>query len=1534
MSFTVYQTRSAPDFNFESQKELFAARKQLAMLTGFPFAEEYEEGLVGSLDEGQAAEFLAPMLLNLDKVKKAAVKKAAVKKAAVKTAKKGKEPANSGALDPPETSGEITFEQSETVPAESADELGDTDIKAESSATPAPVKTKSADKPSDGGGSDDGSNDGDKNPRRRISSQDKERVRGRTPRIDTTKSSDKGSSLKLFKMDPPKKYVGEKDTERTYQAVHMFLSQLSRYLRLATNVDMDKDITEYVLGFLDGFAYCWFETLDKGEFEFRWVEFEAVFRDKFIPREYIQQALDKYLAIKQTGTVGEYIVERENLENTLGKLIPQPLKESSFRRGLDSDMRRKMQLFRELPFDEYKAKAESIGNDMKDMKTGPYAPKSSSSSGNSWSTVRSKKPTSSTSTPSAAAASTTVSTSASKKPTFSRSQKKELGLCFRCGEKGHLIKDCPKPPKTSKGPESNAVGVINSGTKAVDLNQRRIESGGTNRRLHSRGFGSITREVVRGTYPSKKPVDERSERDERSYSSVVSNHSFVPNSSARSVPGTTVPTISVVPSKAEETSETPSQRSPPMYAFIPINGVPAKVLCDTGASDDFVATHFVTTNRLPIKKHDTPLAIQQAVQGSKPKSNGTSKLTIKFGTWTKNTTAHIAGLAGYDAILGMPTLIDGDAVIDVRARKVTFRQWGVTFDCVEPEEPPKPPRYVPKWTPKSNAGAKAKSQSNIAKFANVETGVFPAVATATTQIVADVEVEADDNVDKKGSPEYYRNLLINEFHDVLVDELPNELPPLREINHHIPYHPKTPWVAHKYRLPEAQRAALERDVNAKLASGIMRYTSDIPLAPSHMVPKKDGQYRHVQGLRKRNLDTDTMAWPLPDQEELVHSIARSTNASFFDLISAFDQTRIDLKDEQHATIINHMGILQRVIQQGDKNAVATQQWQMQHTLRKLWGKSVVVYIDDGTIFDEESGMSPYQHYRVCQDILLTLRTAKFYLSHKKTRFFVDMVNEGMDVLGRHIQNGGISVAKPKIDAFIALRSPTSFQELGKDLGTFTWLTDHLPLAAKLSAPLHTLLHSGRWEWTETHENAFRALKEVVGGPEMLYPLDLKEGAPPIQVVSDASLVGGGGWICQGETIETARPAVYHSRVFNPAQSNYPVHEQELLALQDLIESYEHWLIGRPFIAVTDSQPMLALLKQKYLSHRQMRTVLYLSKFDITWEFVPGKKNIIADLLSRIAERSTYRHDLPVLEEDDSHLGAIQLRRGKVLLEQPVLKKRPSRATVEHDEHPLVETSAITSDLSSHTEPSDSASSSSPDDSPLPSDQMSAISLSQFLTAIVEGYKTDTQFSKVLTAGVDSGIYTVDSNGLLYLAMPGAHRVCIPDIKVGKERSLNLRELLISHAHEIVAHRGFGPTHKRLQGQFYWKTMSSDVFKYVKSCHSCQTRNTSPTKQYGKNHPLPVPPGPWQFIQWISWSTCRRQHLVIPSTTHSGWFAICCPKWYTLSLQQQLSRRKELQGCILSISIGYMGCRKRLFLTEIQSSLVHSGVHCKRWSEQS
>src|SRR5271167_4929930 len=51
---------------------------------------------------------------------------------------------------------------------------------------------------------------------------------------------------------------------------------------------------------------------------------------------------------------------------------------------------------------------------------------------------------------------------------------------------------------------------------------------------------------------------------------------------------------------------------------------------------------------------------------------------------------------------------------------------------------------------------------------------------------------------------------------------------------------------------------------------------------------------------------------------------------------------------------------------------------------------------------------------------------------------------------------------------------------------------------------------------------------------------------------------------------------------------------------------------------------------------------------------------------------------------------------------------------------------------------------------------------------------------------------------------------------------------------------------RLHEGYHWKTSTGDVQKYVNSCHLCQTKKTSPIKQYGKNHPLPVPGTGWEW----------------------------------------------------------------------------------------
>lgn len=113
-----------------------------------------------------------------------------------------------------------------------------------------------------------------------------------------------------------------------------------------------------------------------------------MFRKRFIPREHIERDVHRYVKIRQDRhPVIEYIVEKEEMENSLGDNMPPSLKVTSFRGGLDYWLHEKVDVFRDMPFELYKEKTEFL--DVRERKVRRYAPKreddgkSASSSGNS-----------------------------------------------------------------------------------------------------------------------------------------------------------------------------------------------------------------------------------------------------------------------------------------------------------------------------------------------------------------------------------------------------------------------------------------------------------------------------------------------------------------------------------------------------------------------------------------------------------------------------------------------------------------------------------------------------------------------------------------------------------------------------------------------------------------------------------------------------------------------------------------------------------------------------------------------------------------------------------------------------------------------------------------------------------------------------------------------------------------------------------------------------------------------------------------------
>jgi hypothetical protein len=93
-----------------------------------------------------------------------------------------------------------------------------------------------------------------------------------------------------------------------------------------------------------------------------------------------------------------------------------------------------------------------------------------------------------------------------------------------------------------------------------------------------------------------------------------------------------------------------------------------------------------------------------------------------------------------------------------------------------------------------------------------------------------------------------------------------------------------------------------------------------------------------------------------------------------------------------------------------------------------------------------------------------------------------------------------------------------------------------------------------FEWIAEAEEAFQELKTRFSTEPILVIFDLSK---PSVVETDASDKAIGACLSQDDDKGKLRLVAYLSRKFTPAESNYEVHDKELLVI---IESFRYWRV--------------------------------------------------------------------------------------------------------------------------------------------------------------------------------------------------------------------------------------------------------------------------------------------------------------------------------------------------------------------------------------
>jgi hypothetical protein len=487
----------------------------------------------------------------------------------------------------------------------------------------------------------------------------------------------------------------------------------------------------------------------------------------------------------------------------------------------------------------------------------------------------------------------------------------------------------------------------------------------------------------------------------------------------------------------------------------------------------------------------------------------------------------------------------------------------------------------------------------------------PAIFLAQVEVFTGEKVNSDLHL---GPLEYHQQ---NQFQQVLNDYVDicaksqTQIGRTNVIKHKIITKDAIPISQPPYRCNPKHRNFLQEEINRMEKQGLIRKSASPWASPVVIVDKKGGDKRLCVDYRKLNAVTKADAYPLPRIDDMLESFSNATWFTTLDLASGYWQVAMEPADIEKTAFITPFGLYEFLVMPfGLAYAPGTFQRLMNRILQEYLGKFVAVYLDDVIIYSKGTLEQHLDHLR---QVFETLRRANLKIKLKKCYFCFPNIHFLGHVVGRE----GIRPDPVKIEKIRNFPIPTNLTQLRSALGLFSYYRKFIKDFSKIAKPMLLLLKKETpFQWTDKQQRAFDYLKErLIQAPILTYP-DFEQ---PFIIHTDASGTGLGAVLSQIREDGKEHVVAYASRSLNKAECNYPITDQECLAIVWAIKYYQHYLGLRPFTIVTDHAALKWLKTSKLPKGRRARWIMELQQYDFKIQHRAGKANSNADALSRMFE---------------------------------------------------------------------------------------------------------------------------------------------------------------------------------------------------------------------------------------------------------------------------------------------------------------------------
>ena len=606
------------------------------------------------------------------------------------------------------------------------------------------------------------------------------------------------------------------------------------------------------------------------------------------------------------------------------------------------------------------------------------------------------------------------------------------------------------------------------------------------------------------------------------------------------------------------------------------------VIIDSGSFENCVSLEMVQKLDLKMDPHPKPYKLSWLQEGSDIKVKHRCLVSFTIGKhYQDEVWCDVVPMDVCHLLLGRPWQYDRQIIYDGFKNTYTFRKDGHKIVLA-----PLKPTIAP--------ASKPAEQNSLLSKSEMEKEIR--AGSDVMALVAIEETESEKEIPKEVEP------ILAEFVDVVPEEIPHGLPPMRDIQHQIDLVPGS-VLPNKpaYRMSPKEHEELTRQVDELLNKGLIRESKSPCAVPALLVPKKDGSWRMCVDSRTVNKITIEYRFPIPRLDDLLDQLYGASIFSKIYLRSGYHQIRMREGDEWKTTFKTRDGLYEWMVMPfGLSNAPSTFMRFMNHILKPCIGNFVVVYFDDILIYSKNL-MEHLEHLR---QLFSILREQRLFVNLKKCDFYVDIII----FLGYVVTKDGIEMDRSKIEAITNWPTPSSIHDVRSFHGLVSFYRRFIRGFSSIMAPITECLKGDKFKWTSVAEESFELIKKKVTEAPCLVLPDFNK---VFEVECDASQVGIGAVLSQ-----EGRPIAFFSEKLNEAKRKYSTYDKEFYAIYRSLFHWSQYSLYKPFVLFSDHEALKFLNHQHKLNRRHATWVEFLQAYNFTIKHKAGVHNVVADAFSR------------------------------------------------------------------------------------------------------------------------------------------------------------------------------------------------------------------------------------------------------------------------------------------------------------------------------